>query len=163
MLWLINFHDLDLKCRTNPVYSRCWLCRWCCQSIFTSSKMILAIIHSIILFVPGGRRRLWVFRKASTGETEILFRICWYKNVCCLGDPVFRAELLRGVWQRWRHDVRRRNPHVLLPGECGEIDGEDKDDENDDENDDSDCDNEDGDGNVSRSICVRKPYLPLVI
>ena len=52
---------------------------------------------------------------------------------------------------------------MLLPGECGEIDGEDKDDENDDENDDSDCDNEDGDGNVSRSICVRKPYLPLVI
>ena len=46
---------------------------------------------------------------------------------------------------------------MLLPGECGEIDGEDKDDENDDENDDNDCDNEDGD--VSRSICVRKPYL----
>ena len=51
---------------------------------------------------------------------------------------------------------------MLLPGEGGEIDGEDKDDENDDENDDSDCDNEDGDGNVSRSICVRKPYLPIV-
>ena len=52
---------------------------------------------------------------------------------------------------------------MLLPGEGAEIDGEDKDDENDDENDDSDCDNEDGDVNVSRSICVRKPYLPLVI
>merc|ERR1719228_1711301 len=45
----------------------------------------------------GGRRRLRVFRKASTG------------------DPVFRSELLRGVWQCRRHDVRRRNPHVLLP------------------------------------------------
>lgn len=32
------------------------------------------------------------------------------------GDSVLRTELLRRVRQRWSHDERRRDPHVLLPG-----------------------------------------------
>ena len=45
---------------------------------------------------------------------------CWrWLRVLCqaaAGDSVLRPQLLRGVWQRGRHDERGRVPDVLLPG-----------------------------------------------
>lgn len=46
---------------------------------------------------PGGGGRVRVLREAAAG------------------DAVLGAELLRRVRQRGRHDVRRRDAHVLLP------------------------------------------------
>lgn len=42
----------------------------------------------------------------------------WIRVLCQTptGHTFLRSKLLRGVWQRGRHDERRWIPHVLLPG-----------------------------------------------
>ena len=48
---------------------------------------------------------------------DTFWKTCSSYHWRCAGDPVLSPELLRGVWQRRRDDVRRRDSYVLLPGE----------------------------------------------
>lgn len=44
------------------------------------------------------------------------WRWLWVLCQTTAGDAILCPELLRGVWQRWRHDECGRVPHVLLSG-----------------------------------------------
>ena len=58
--------------------------------------MSAVVGYKVLLSFEGCGGRVRVFREAAAG------------------DAVLRAQLLRRVRQRRRHDVRRRDAHVLL-------------------------------------------------
>jgi hypothetical protein len=58
---------------------------------------LLTSVHCLLLF-SGGGGRLRIFRQAAAGY------------------PLFGAKLLRGIRQRGRNDVGRRDANVLIPG-----------------------------------------------
>ena len=81
-------HDLDLVCRAHQVATHTHL----------SHTLLSHTCVYVCVCALGCRGRLRVLREAPAG------------------DAVQRPQLLRRVRQRRRHDVRRRDTHVLFPG-----------------------------------------------
>ena len=113
----LHKHDFDLICRAHQVSKCAVLLNFSNGEndaglsfavmlniflLFVTYEVGLIFLTSFLLILPGRRGRLRVLRQAATGHA------------------LLRAQLLRGVRQRGRHDVRRRDAHVLIPDPQGE-------------------------------------------
>lgn len=74
-----------------------WLIH-CVQMRSSCLKILPLFKNNLSTCFSGGWRRIWVLCKEAAGDT------------------VLSPKLLRWVRQRWSHDERRWDPHVLVPG-----------------------------------------------
>lgn len=85
----LHKHDMDLICRAHQVDT---------NRRPRGRDLHVRAVFTLSFLSWGGRGWLRVFRQEAAGHS------------------VLRSQLLRRVWQRWCHDERGRDAHVLLPG-----------------------------------------------